>query len=148
MFIRQRLHKKIMIGRIRKQNGSTLIEILVSMLIVTITVLGGLALSFNASELQKMAVHKKMATELANTTMEKYRDKTCDSIAASLGADDDVWKDYNVGGLNLKGSDGKGRKVDFTDKAGYCWVEVSIKWNEVGQINRDFNINLATFVAP
>ena len=130
------------------QRGSTLIEILVSMIIMTITLLGGIALYFNASEIQKMAIHKKMATELASTKMEKYRDKTCESIDISLGTDNDVWKDYSIGGLNLMGSDGKGIKVRFTDQTDYCWVEVSIKWNEVGQINRDFVINLATYVAP
>lgn len=152
MSIRQRLHKKSMTGRIRKQNGSTLIEILVSMLIVMITVLGGLALYFNASELQKMAVHKKMATELANTKMEKLRAMNCTTI----GLLDHAWNDLQVGGLLISGVD-KGIKVlppvfiDLEEPIGvidYCEVVVQIKWNEVGQINRDFDINLATFVAP
>ena len=75
------------------QRGSTLIEILVSMIIMAITLLGGLALYFNASEIQKMAIHKKMATEVASTKMEKYRDKTSESSDISLGTDNDEWKE-------------------------------------------------------
>jgi len=131
--------------RICKSDGSTLIEILVSMIIMTITVLGGMALYFNASELQKMAMHKKMATELANSQMEKLRTMSC----AAISALDHNWTDLQIGGLLLAGADGKGIKVEPpVDQGNYCEVEIKIKWNEVGQINRDFDINLATFVAP
>jgi len=131
-----------MMDRIYKQNGSTLIEVLVSMIVMLITVLGGMALYFNASELQKMAIHKKMATELANIEMEKYRDQACSSITSYN------WTDYTIGGLNPQGSDSKGIKVDVTSQTGYCEVEVNIKWNEVGQMNRDFEVKLITYVAP
>jgi len=146
--IRQRLHKEIMMDRICKQSGSTLIEILVSMVVMAITLLGGIALYFNASELQKMAMHKKMATELANSRMEELRTMSC----ADIEALNHSWADLQVGGLLLAGADSKGIKVldppPIVPPDTHCKVEVQIKWNEVGQINRDFNINLATFVAP
>jgi len=148
--IRQRLYKKIMRDRICKQNGSTLIEILVSMIIMAITLLGGIALYFNASEIQKMAVHKKMATELANSRMEELRSMSCAAITAL----NHNWADLQVGGLLLAGADSKGIKVLLpinrspAGKSNYCEVEVQIKWNEAGQIKRDFDINLASYVAP
>jgi len=143
--IKQRLHKEIMMDRICKQGGSTLIEILVSMVIMAISVLGGIALYFNASELQKMAMHKKMATELANSRMEELRTMSCATITG-LSTN---WTDLQIGGLLLEGADSKGIKMEPpVDQGSYCEVELQIKWNEVGQINRDFVINLATYVAP
>lgn len=137
-----------MMNHICKQNGSTLIEILVSMVVIMITALGGIALYFNSSELKSMATHKKIVIELANSKMEEYRAMDCASIITSLGTDDDQWVDYSVGGLDLLGSDGKGIKTHVHSESGYCEVEVRIKWNEVGQINRDFDITLITYVAP
>jgi len=134
-----------MIDRVCKKNGSSLIEILVSMLIMTITILGGMALYFNASELQKMAIHKKMATEIANSKMEELRTMNCVAIAAL----NNNWTDLQIGGLLLAGANNKGIKVaPSVDKGNYCEVEVQVKWNEVGQINRDFDINLVSYVAP
>ena len=134
------------------QRGSTLIEILVSMLIMSITMLGGIALYFNASELQKMAIHRKMATEIAGSKMEKLRTMTC----MDIGLLDHEWDDLQLGGLFISKADSKGIKIPLpiivtpsdVDKPKYCQVEVQIKWNEVGQINRDFDFKLITYVAP
>lgn len=141
---------------VSNNQGSTLIEVLVSMIIIAVTALGSIALYFNSSEIKGMAMHKKMAVELVNSQMEEFRSDswTCASIIAWLGADDDQWLDYSVGGLDLLGSNGKGIKThvdpdpDSDPSTDYCEVEISIKWNEVGQANRDFDVNLATYRTP
>ena len=71
--------------RICEQKGTTLIEVLVSMIIVAITAMGGIALYFNSAELKSMSVHKKMAIEIASSQMEEFRDMAYTDPALNVG---------------------------------------------------------------
>jgi len=136
------------VKRISNDSGSTLIEVLVAMLIVAITTIGGMALYFSSSELKGLAVHKKMATELASSELEKYRAMTCAAITAALGTNDNQWTDYTLAGLTLEAADDKGKKVNITPRTGYCEIELSIKWNETTKLKKDYDMKLITYVAP
>jgi len=110
--------------------------------VLTITLLGGIALFFTATQLKTMTLHKKIAMETANSKMEEFRTMACATIA------DADWADIEIGGLTLSGADGKGIKVENIDKGDYCEIILHIKWNEVSQIGREFDVNLVTYVAP
>ena len=120
--------------KISKNQGMTLVETLVSLVIIVIIALGGMALHFNTFEIKAMSQHKKIAMELANTRMEKYRTGTC------AGLVDGPVAPYNspVGGFIFV--------MDELVVKANCRVNVNVAWNEAGQIGRNFGFNLATYV--
>ena len=60
--------------KIRHTNkGLTLVESLVSILLLAITLTAGMILYFNADALMTLASHKKMAMELGNETLESLK---------------------------------------------------------------------------
>jgi len=137
---------------ILNEEGWTLIEALVSMVIIVIIALSGIALYFNSSELERMALNKKIATELANSKMEGYRSADYSTLTAGVTTADVV-----IGGLDAKVSDGLGETVTIADIDGdsppdgtidYKRVQVDINWEEAGKIERTFNISLITHIKP
>ena len=117
-----------------KDQGTTLIETLVSLVIIVIIALGGMALHFNTFEIKAMSHHKKIAMELANSRMEEYRTETC------AGLLDGAVAPYSstVGGFSVA--------IDELVTKAECRVNVNVAWNEAGQIGRDFWFNLVTYV--
>lgn len=119
---------------IRNDRGTTLIEVLVSLLLVAITTLGGIALCFSATELQAIVLHKKMAIELANSKMEECRRSGC-TVGAS---------DITVSGLDI--TDGMMIQDITSIWTGYKEKVVNISWSEAGPTSPVFNISFTTLV--
>lgn len=61
-------------------SGFTLVEVLISILMLAIVLTGGMALYHNASEIMAHMVHKKVAMELADLEMEGIKELTYNSI--------------------------------------------------------------------
>ena len=53
--------------------GFTIIETLISILLLAITLAGGLSIYFNADRIVTLVAHKKIAVEIANSRMEELR---------------------------------------------------------------------------
>ena len=131
---------------IRHRQGSTIIEVLVSLVIVTVTALGGIALYFNSTEIQSVVLHKKMAVRLADSRMEEFREMSYSDSALAVGV---TTSDIIIGGLEARATDGHGMKTTVTDPGlGYKQVQVDIDWKDSGQIGRDFNVSLVTYKVP
>ena len=64
----------------KNNNGFTLIEVLISILVLAVVLTGGMALYHNASEIMAHMVHKKVAMELADLEMEGIKEQTYNSI--------------------------------------------------------------------
>ena len=120
---------------IKNDQGTTLIEMLVSLILISITALGGIAMFFNANELQAVVVHKKMAVEMANNQMEQCRR----GVSCTAGS-----SDITVSGLNIQ--DGMTIQDNASVWAGYEEKVVNIGWNEAGPITRAFNVSFTTLV--
>ena len=119
---------------LHNNSGSSLVESLISMLIIIITALGGIALYFNASEVQRLAQHKKIATEIAKAEMEKYRSTACSAMTNGAETPQTV----PIGGL-----DGT---LQRTADTANCKVLVEVTWNETGQFSQDYNVSLVSYV--
>ncbi len=129
-----------------EKQGSTLIEVLVSMVIIAVAALGGIALYHNSAELKTIALHKKMASESANSQMEEFRAMAYSDSALNVGV---TTSDITVGGLSADVIDGLGMTVTVTDPGlGYKKIQVDIDWEEVSQIERNFNVSLITLKRP
>lgn len=114
--------------------GSTIIETLVSLVIIILVAIGGLALHYNTSELKVMTQHKNIAFEMANSKMEEYRSQNCTGLTDGNGTP----YTSTVGTFSAIMVE----NIETDD----CSVHVNVSWNEAGQINRDFNVDLVTYV--
>jgi len=126
------------VKQVCNNQGSTLIETLISMVIVGITTLGGMALYFNAAELKFMAVHKKMAIELVNSKLEEYRALNCSELTTNIT----TVVELNESDDHIELIAVLEEVVDTTN----CTVEVSVNWNEVGQNQRNLKVKFITYV--
>ena len=119
---------------IRNDQGTTLIEVLISILLIAITAMGGIALYFNASEIQGIVLHKKIAIEMANSQMEECRRSGCAPGSS----------DITISGLNI--TNGMTIQDSASTWAGYDQKTVSVGWEEAGPTSRNFNVTFTTLV--
>ena len=120
-------------------SGFTLLEILVSMLLLAVTLVGGMALYHNAERIMALMVHKKVAMELANEKMEAVRNSSYGSLS------DGVSQDFGlkVSGLNA----GRVTTVSILDpNKDVKEVRVAVNWKEAGQ-KIDKTVELVSYVA-
>ena len=69
----------------KSQTGFTILEALVAMALLAVTMAGDMAMYFNADAIASLAAHKKMALELANSSMESCKQGTCPSTTMTIG---------------------------------------------------------------
>jgi len=125
--------------------GFTLIESWVSMLLLAIILVGGIALYVNSQELMTLAMHNRIASQMANKEMEDLKNTPYANLVAGTTSSNIV-----VGSLNASTADGLGRWITVYDPVGpnnYKEVEVRIAWREANKTN-DREINLTTYIAP
>src|SRR3989338_7323306 len=121
--------------RIQFTKGFTLIESLISILLLVVVLTAGLSFFFNGDEFLTLASHKRMATEIANSTMEDLK------AGLSVPSASDVV----IGSLQANVSDGLGMTVttqnvdvdnpiDGTDDCKQHTVVV--EWREAGKTDK------------
>jgi len=130
--------------KLKPNNGFTLIETLISVILLAITLAGGMALYFNADELLSLVVHKKMATQMAITKMESLRSDGFDNLPPQGSVVD---SSISVGGL--KNAQQTVTITDIVDSGNilYKKVKVEVSWNEAGG-NFPKTVELTTHIAP
>jgi prepilin-type N-terminal cleavage/methylation domain-containing protein len=124
------------------QRGMTLVENLVSMMLLTIVLTTGMSFFFGANKMTTLVVHKKMATELVNTKMEDLRRVAYSSVITAAA------ENVSVGALTGQ------RTVVVTDVddpvgAGtdYKEVRVGVSWVEA-ENNTTRATEAVTYIAP
>ena len=119
----------------RQSGGFTLLEILVSMLLLAVTLVGGMALYHNAEQIMALMVHKKVAMELANEKMEDIRNTSFSRLAAQ--------EDYpRVSGLSgVRSAEVFELSPDLKE------VRVTVRWDEAGQTGDRRKVELVSYVA-
>ena len=124
--------------KINNNKGTTIIEVLVSLFLIAITMVGGLQLYFNAAELNAVALHKEQVTEMVNSRMEGYRRIAYSNPSLALTGEDPSPMNINIGGLEIDSSDGRGMKETIIEEAeitathNYKKIQIDVGWNETG----------------
>lgn len=124
----------------RSECGFTLLEILVSMLLLAVTLVGGMALYHNAERIMALMVHKKVAMELANERMEAVRNTPYSTL------DPGIDQDFNlkVSGLSA----GRVTTVSIPDpNKDLKEVRVNVRWDEAGQSGGQRKVEMISYVA-
>lgn len=116
------------------KKGLTLIEILVSIVIFSVVLLGAMAFYFYSDSSFRFAEHKKMALELADARMEKERARVYSAISSDS---ESVTIGQLTGLLN----------VYVTDQGSYKLVRIEVAWSDPSRTGTQ-NIALETYIAP
>jgi prepilin-type N-terminal cleavage/methylation domain-containing protein len=129
------------------QQGFTLVEALTALILLSIFSLSGIAIYANSNEIQTMAMHKKIATEMASSKIEEYRKYGYSSLPTSGTP---VVQNINVGGLSAIMTT---NVADVDDPVGgaqavdYKQVQVNITWTETGKSTAK-DVELTTYIVP
>ena len=134
---------------INKNNqGFTLIETLISILLLSIILFAGMAFYFNGDEFMTKAMHRKMAQEMANSKMEDLKRAGYANLPASGTSVVDAT--VKVGGLSAtrtttvtnKDDPSGGNPIDYKE------VKVRVDWNEAGKVTASpQSFSITTFMA-
>ncbi len=123
--------------RSRQKSGFTLLEILVSLLLLAVTLVGGMALYHNAQKIMALMVHKKVAMELADRQMETVRTTSFGLLAAGESTESNL----RVTGLPAN------RRTTVTETSSKLKeIRVEVNWNEAGQTT-PHSVMLVSYVA-
>lgn len=121
----------------RSAEGFTLLEILVSILLLAVTLVGGMALYHNAERIMALMVHKKQAMEMADKKMESMRNTSY----VLLNVGESTESDLKISGLSAN------RKIVVTETGSDLKeIKVEVNWNEAG-VNIPKNVTLVSYVA-
>jgi len=129
------------------KNGLTLVESLVCLLLLSFLLVSGVNIYFNADEILALAVHKKIAGQIANSKLEELRHNGYHLLPDpnNLPPPDVVY----VGGLVAQ------RSIKVTDRdeppgdniVDYKEVSVNVDWSEANNpMNR--HVQMTTLIAP
>jgi prepilin-type N-terminal cleavage/methylation domain-containing protein len=117
----------------KDSKGLTLVEVLISIILLAIVLAGGLAFYFNSSETMALATHKRIATEMAHDRLEILKAQSCSTITNTTeGA-------LQVGGLTAT----RVTTIDPTT----CEVNVTVAWQEAGKASGR-QVSFDTVIAP
>ena len=143
---------------LKDKHGYTLIEALVSLIMISMVTLGGLSFYRNAAKLQQIAMHKQVATEIANSKLEDIRRAGYGTLPNPATAT--VMEDTNVNNGSPPayaqhfGSNAVQRTVTVDDVPNpntgvteFKKVSVLVSWTEIGA-NNSRDIELTTYVTP
>lgn len=121
----------------KSESSFTLIECLVSIIILAVLLTAGMAFYFNAQEALRGAIHKRIAVEMASAEMESI--KNTDYANISLG----TWPQSDVSIGNLTGK----TDVDVSDMGGFKQVHVVVSWQDAAK-SASQNVSIDTYIAP
>lgn len=122
----------------KNKSGFTLLEIIISILLLAITLAGGMALYFNANKIMALTVHKKAAMELADKKMEDLRDASYVSL---------VEGESQESGLKVSGLDASRTVTVAIPNSTYKQVTIEVNWKEANEPN-DKIVKLVSYVSP
>jgi len=114
------------------RKGFTLVEVLLSIVILSILLCGAISMYFYSGEIQSMATHKKIAAELANSKMEEIKREGYNKLAPSSD-------EIKIGNLTAQ------QTVTIENQGSYKVVKVNVVWNAAGK-SEARNLELVTYM--
>ena len=132
--------------KIISHNGMTLAEVLISFLLLSIVLVGGMGFYFNSTDVMTMAMHKKIAMEMATQAMEQIKNGGYGSLPNPASGNWETASTVTFGNFSAQ----KQRRV--TDVEGTSpninkRVEIQFNWSEPGRQTSQL-VSLATYIAP
>ena len=125
------------------KHGFTLIESLVSIILLSICLTGGIAFYFNASEIMALTIHKKIAMEMANQAVEKYKEMGY----ADLPPNSANWVPEAAITFGDFTAQARRRIKDVVgDPPNTKKIEFEVRWTQSGKI-QPRTINLITYIS-
>lgn len=116
-----------------RKKGLTIIECLVSIIILAIMLTAGMAFYFNAQASMRGSIHKRIAVEMAGAEIESLKNSAYASIISSIS---------NISIGNLIGQ----RDVQVSDMGGYKKVRVVVSWQDASRSTSQ-SVSLDTYIA-
>ena len=126
--------------KLKNNQGFGLIETLISILLLSIIMIGGMSFYFNSSSAMTMAMHKKIAMEMANQALEKIK---ADGYAAipPPGTSTVTFGDFSVQ-KQLSVTNIEGTLPNINKR-----VEIQMSWTESIRTTAS-TLTLATYMSP
>lgn len=131
-------YKRFNIER-KNQCGFTVIESLISMLLLGVILTGGLSIYFNSKKILTLVQHKKIATEIANSKLEEIRSLSPTALSAIYGTatpgTEELIETIN-GPMNVDPASTMNVFVNhFTGTPDYRSFRVNISWLEANNVD-------------
>ena len=130
------------IMKLKENQGLTLIECLISILLLAIVLAGGMSFYFNSTAVMTLVMHKKTAMEMVTQAMEQIKNDGYLGLPLSGVVDTSM---VTFGDFSVQ----KQRQV--TDESGPVpknkKVEIQVRWFESGNPTAR-TIGLVTYMAP
>ena len=142
------LPETIMLTHLKSERGFTLIEVLITAVMLTIVILGSVGVyTYGISRVNREA-HRRVALELAHQRVEELFASAFDSV--QTGVDSLLVDNVNYARLITAkavddSADGLGAADIDADTTDYKRVEVAVKWFERGDTN---SVQLTTLITP
>jgi type II secretory pathway pseudopilin PulG len=139
------MRKILLKSRKHSYQGFTILETLVSIIILTVFLSGGIAIYTNATAIMTVATHKKIAMEMANQFLEQL--KKAGYSNALLTDTAGGWTPASPGTIITFGdfSANLQRRITNTGSPSNKTVEVRVTWTEAGKQTSE--LTLATYIA-
>ena len=131
---------------IAPKKGFTLTEVLISLLLLSIVLIGGMGFYFNSTDVMTTAMHKKIAMEIATQAMEQIKDAGYVSLPIPATGNWETATTVTFGDFKVQ----KQRRVTDELPGGATAnkkVEIQVSWPESGKQTTSV-INLVTYMAP
>ena len=126
------------------RKGFTIIECLISVILLAITMVGSMAFYFYSTGHLAGATHKRIAEELANAKMEEIKNSDYSLINSWAGAGENV----TIGGLSWQ------QEIYVVDVFGppnvgiaYKKVQIRTYRNETSKFGTQQDVTIATYIA-
>ncbi len=133
-------------NNLSSEQGFTILETIISIIILAIVLSGGIAIYTNATTIMTIAMHKKIAMEMANQVIEKLKEAGYnDALLADTGgswtpADPGTTITFGDFSVNMQ------RRITNVGAPANKTVEVRVRWLEAGR-QQNSEITLATNIS-
>ncbi len=128
------------------KKGLTIIECLLSIIILAVMLTAGMAFYFNAQASMRGSIHKRIAVEMASAELEKIKNMSYASLP-NTNSSLVIWPEesstVNIG--NLIGQ--RNVYVKGDTGIGFKQIRVSVSWQDAGK-SSDSIVSLDTYIAP
>jgi len=121
----------------QQKKGLTIIECLISIIILAIILTAGMAFYFNAQASMRWSINKRIAVEIAGAELESIKNRDYANITPG------VWSPVDMSTDTFNGT----KNVEVSDIGDYKQIHVVVGWqDEVKKGNS--SVSLYTYIAP
>jgi prepilin-type N-terminal cleavage/methylation domain-containing protein len=139
--------------KMRNKKGLTIIECLLSIIILAVMLTAGMAFYYSAQASMYGSIHKRIALEMASAELESIKNMPYDSVPDYATLTKWTNESQNITEGILAGLNGN-QIVAVESLNGYKHVQVEIDWKDAGKsvapgISPDTSsVSLDTYIAP